>query len=84
MLDLMAVQNSRNKDLKSWDDLSDYEKNAYMISSSLIIIVYITFFFWALMRAAVAPKNKPLHLMFALVSPMFYLVFSYFIDGFYD
>jgi hypothetical protein len=84
MLDLMAVQNSRKKDLKSWDDLSDSEKNAYMISSSLIIIIYITFFFWALMRAAAAPKNKPLHLMFALVSPMFYLVFSYFIDGFYD
>ena len=84
MLDLMAVQNSRKKDNKSWDDLSDSEKTAYIVSSSLIVIIYFVFFIWALMRASLAPKNKPLHLMFALISPMFYLVLSYFIDGFYD
>jgi hypothetical protein len=81
MLDFLALQNSRKQN--DWDDLTDTQKTMYLVTSSIIIIFYITFFIWALLRASNAPSNKPLHLLFALISPGFYLIFSYFVKDFY-
>jgi hypothetical protein len=83
MLDLMMINNSRKN--IDWDNMSNNEKTMYIATNFLIVVLYITLFLWALMRAMkVRDDQKPIHLLFALVSPGFYLIFSYFLDGFYQ
>lgn len=63
---------------KKWEDMTSSEKNMLVVSA----LLYILFIMWALIRASKA-DNKPLHLLFAIISPSMYLIFSYFVDGFY-
>jgi uncharacterized membrane protein SirB2 len=79
MIELAALQSNRNT--KNWDDLTDDQKQTYVATTILMVIIYIIFFVWALTRAS-KQKNKPVHMLFALVSPVFYLIFSYFVEGF--
>lgn len=80
MIELFTLKSSTDNGRK-WDDLTEEEQKRAMVINSIVVLIYIIIFVWALMRAS-KQKNKPLHLMFALISPAFYLVFSYFVDGF--
>lgn len=48
----------------------------------IAMVIYLVLFVWAIMRAS-RHANKALHLLFAVVSPFWYLVFSYFVPDFH-
>ena len=57
-----------------------------MIVKAVAMIIYLVFFVWAIFRAlrcsAPTPDSRALHLMFATLSPVLYLIFSYAVEGF--
>ena len=81
MLELATYRSLSYSNQKNWDDLTTSEKVSYIITTTVILILYICIYVWALTRAA-KQKNKPLHMLFALISPVAYLIFSYYVDGF--
>lgn len=66
---------------KTWDELTTPEK----IVSIIVLLLVLTFIIWAWVRAINCSSNNPdskaVHLLFATVDPILYLVFSYFIEG---
>ena len=56
------------------------------IAMAVIIIIEVALWVWAIARALQCSKQDPdsraLHLMFAVVSPVLYLIFSYTVEGF--
>lgn len=79
MLELAILKNGSTT--THWDMMTEDEKRTYSATVGVTSVIYLIFFIWALVRAS-QQKNKPLHMLFALVSPVFYLVFSYFVEDF--
>lgn len=48
----------------------------------IAVIIYLLFWIWAMSRALACKKNKVTHTMFASISPVLYLVLSYFAKDF--
>lgn len=87
MLELLAVKNSmwdNNMSKDDWDKLSDEEKRNRTISMTVSLLIYLAIWIWALMRAVRCGKGqtKVMHVFFASVSPVIYLLFSYFSKDF--
>ena len=79
MLELAGL-NSSNSNYYKRRNLS-YEEMRYRQTGTCIAIVfYLIIFVWALNTAINAPDdgNKIVHLLFAVVSPFFYLLFAMF------
>jgi len=55
---------------------------AYAISLVLIVLLLVWAFWRALKCSSATPDSRALHLMFASVSPVLYLIFSYTVSGF--
>lgn len=66
---------------KSWDELTTNEKVVLVVTLVLILVLII----WAYVRAMHCSNNNPdsraIHLLFATVDPVLYLIFSYFLEG---
>jgi hypothetical protein len=81
MLTYTLTNNATNNGGRSWNELSTGEQ----ISVIIIMILVIALIVWAWMRAlkcsAKSPDSRAIHLLFATVDPILYLIFSYFIDG---
>lgn len=64
------------------EDMMKNAKNATLMAS----LIYILIFALALYRAIECSRNQPdsraIHLFFATVSPVMYVLFSYFVSGF--
>ncbi len=56
------------------------------IAFAVIIVIELVLFVWAIFRAIkcshATPDSRAVHLLFATVSPVLYLIFSYAVDGF--
>ena len=81
MLTYTLTNNATNNGGRSWNELSTGEQ----ISVIIIMILVIALIVWAWMRAlkcsTKSPDSRAIHLLFATVDPILYLIFSYFIDG---
>ena len=68
------------------DDLTSDQKRNLAISVAIIIVVELILLVWAILRAIkcsqASPDSRAIHLLFAIVSPFLYLIFSYAVDGF--
>jgi len=66
---------------KSWDKLTNHEKVTLVVTLILLLVLII----WAYVRAMHCSSNNPdsraIHLLFATVDPVLYLIFSYFLEG---
>lgn len=66
---------------KPWSDLTPSEK----VSSVVVLLLIIVLIVWAWVRAlncsSKSPDSRAIHLLFATVDPILYLIFSYFIEG---
>jgi len=82
MLTYSVYNTTTNSTLKNkhWDDLTTTEKVTLVLSLVLILVLII----WAYVRAMNCSNNNPdsraIHLLFATVDPVLYLLFSYFLD----
>ncbi len=56
------------------------------IAFAVIIVLELVLFVWAIFRAIkcsqATPDSRAVHLLFATVSPVLYLIFSYAVEGF--
>jgi len=81
MLTYTLTNNATNNGGRSWNELSTGEQ----VSVIIIMILVIALIVWAWMRAlkcsTKSPDSRAIHLLFATVDPILYLIFSYFIDG---
>jgi predicted transglutaminase-like protease len=81
MLTFTLTNNATNNGGRSWNELSTGEQ----VSVIIIMILVIALIVWAWMRAlkcsTKSPDSRAIHLLFATVDPILYLIFSYFIDG---
>jgi hypothetical protein len=80
MLELYALRNAQPMS-KDYDRLTKTQKNFYNIISRTGSLIYLIILIIALVKAS-KTQNKPLHMLFALVSPFWYLVFSIFVEDF--
>lgn len=66
--------------------LTPEQQRRLNIAIAVIIIIEVALWIWAIARALECSKHDPdsraLHLMFAVVSPVLYLIFSYTVGGF--
>lgn len=66
---------------KKWDELTTNEKVSFIAVCVIVLILAI----WAYVRAMNCSSNNPdskaVHLLFATVDPVLYLIFSYFLEG---
>lgn len=66
--------------------LTPEQQRRLNIATAVIIIIEVALWIWAIARALQCSKQDPdsraLHLMFAVVSPVLYLIFSYTVEGF--
>jgi low temperature requirement protein LtrA len=74
-----AVNNGDNK-------LTPAQQQRLNVAVTVIVIIEVALWIWAIARALQCsnqtPDSRALHLMFAVVSPVLYLVFSYTVTGF--
>ena len=65
--------------------LTPDQQRGLNIAITVIIIIEVALWIWAIARALQCSKQDPdsraLHLMFAVVSPLLYLIFSYTVEG---
>lgn len=66
---------------KDYDRLTKTQKNFYNMILNTGSVIYFIILIVALVKAS-KTQNKPLHMLFALVSPFWYLIFSIFVEGF--
>lgn len=82
MIELFALNSSKADTNNETDD----EKNAKKVITITVAIVYLVFWFWAVFRAlkcsSSTPDSRALHLMFATISPVMYIILSYTVSGF--
>ena len=85
MLDYLAYRNSKNgKKNGCKDDRTDDEKRADLIADSVVTVILLILWIFALKRAIeYGGSNKVLHILFACMAPGLYLIFSYTIKDFY-
>ena len=67
-------------------ELTPKEKANITIAVSVIFLIEVALWIWAIIRALkcsqATPDSRALHLLFAIVSPTMYLIFSFTVDGF--
>jgi len=84
MLELYAM-NAINGN-KNWADMTADERREHVASMSIGITILLIVWIWAIVRALrcsnKTPDSRAVHLFFATVSPILYLIFSYFVGGF--
>ncbi len=77
----MTTPNNNNGGNTNWNDLSTGEKVTAIVAMLIILALVV----WAWVRAikcsSKSPDSRAVHLLFASVDPILYLIFSYFIDG---
>jgi hypothetical protein len=78
--------NDNNNNNGSDDNLTPDQKRNMSIVIAIIVVVELILLVWAILRAIkcsqASPDSRAIHLLFAIVSPFLYLVFSYAVDGF--
>ena len=78
---LYNMSTSKNGGNSKWNDLSGVEK----VSTIVSMLIFLALIVWAWVRAikcsSKSPDSRAVHLLFATVDPILYLVFSYFIEG---
>ena len=78
--------NSLKQTLKTKENYSDSDDNNLTIVYVIVAIIIFTFIIWAITRALhcskAAPDSRAVHLLFAVISPVFYVIFSYAVPGF--
>jgi hypothetical protein len=87
MIELHALMSAaRSGATQGGDNLTPAQQRNLNISMSIIIIIELILFVWAIFRAIkcsqASPDSRAIHLLFATVSPFLYLIFSYVVDGF--
>lgn len=64
---------------------SEEQKNLN-VAQAVIVVIELIFFVWAIFRAIkcsqATPDSRAVHLLFATVSPILYLIFSHAVEGF--
>tara|TARA_Y100000385_G_C13107286_1_gene648964 strand:+ start:3113 stop:3430 length:318 start_codon:yes stop_codon:yes gene_type:complete len=80
---LSVAKAAANNDGKQ---LTPEQQRRLNIAMTVIVIIEVALWIWAIARALQCSKQDPdsraLHLMFAVVSPVLYLIFSYTVEGF--
>jgi hypothetical protein len=80
---LTAAKAAVNNDDKK---LTPDQQQRLNVTVTVIVIIEVALWIWAIARALQCSKQIPdsraLHLMFAVASPLLYLVFSYTVTGF--
>lgn len=80
MIELFVLNAAKNNDNKT-----DDEKKANNIAVAVTVLVYLIFWIWAIFRAlrcsSTTPDSRALHLLFAVSSPLLYIIFSYTVTG---
>jgi hypothetical protein len=82
MLELNALLGA-TKNTGSDDKKNDVRQTIMRV---VIIVLELALFIWAIFRAIKCsqknPDSRAVHLLFAVVSPTLYLIFSYSVEGF--
>lgn len=83
MLELaLAKSYTGNKD---YNHMSAAQKRSYTITMTIVMVLWIIFFLWAFKRAKLcsssSPDSRAIHYLFAVVSPVLYVIFSYSVLG---
>lgn len=89
MLELYTLTNLANQNSKKNcdddDDLTPEEKKNVNMAITVIVIIELILWIWAVNRAIKCSSSNPdsrvVHLMFATFSPLLYLLFSFSVDG---
>ena len=70
-----------NNGQRTWNELSTGEQVTTIVAMLIVLALIV----WAWVRAVKcssrSPDSRAVHLLFATVDPILYLIFSYFIDG---
>ncbi len=90
MLELFVLKYAKSKDNNPGATLTwrkaPGKKRQLAISYTIVMVLYILFWFWALLRAfkcsSATPDSRAVHFLFATVSPLLYIILSYWVDGF--
>ena len=81
MLTYTLTNNATNNGGRTWNELNTGEQ----VTTIVVLLLVIALIVWAWMRAlkcsTKSPDSRAIHLLFATVDPILYLIFSYFIDG---
>jgi hypothetical protein len=79
------VSNDSNSPTLSPDQKSQMKKDI-QIATAVALVLYLLIFALAIYRALICSSNNPdskaIHLFFATVSPLLYIVISYVVPGF--
>jgi uncharacterized membrane protein len=82
MIELFAMKNS----ISNGDKPTKEEKRVQDIIMTIGVFLYMIFWVWAIIRALKCsnrnPDSRAIHIMFASVSPVLYIICSYYVDGF--
>ena len=66
--------------------LTPEQQQRLNIAFTIIMIIELILWVWAIIRAVHCsnhtPESRAIHLLFAITSPLFYLIFSYTVPGF--
>ncbi len=87
MLELHTLMSAARAGTTNGDGkLTPEQQRNLNIALVVIIIIELALFIWAIYRALkcsqASPDSRAIHLLFATVSPVLYLVFSYAVEGF--
>jgi len=78
--------NSLQQTIKAKENYSDSDNTNLTIVYVVVAVLVFTFIIWAIVRALhcskAAPDSRAVHLLFAVISPVFYVIFSYAVSGF--
>ena len=89
MMEYYVINNALNslkQNLKSRENYSGSTDNNLTVVYVIVSIIIFIFIIWAIARALHCSKSTPdsraVHLLFAVISPVFYVIFSYSVSGF--
>lgn len=85
MIDYLIALQMQNQLANDSND-PDKNKKVKEIVLSVLSVLYLAFFIWALIRARqcsqATPDSRAIHYLFAVASPVLYVIFSYSVPGF--
>lgn len=91
MLELHSLMSAARAAADSGNDgdtkkLTPTQQRNLNLALAVIVILELILFVWAIFRAIkcsqATPDSRAVHLLFATLSPILYLIFSYAVDGF--
>lgn len=78
---MLSAVGASKKCKRKDDTLTPEQERNYAIVLSVVIVLEIALWIWAIVRAVhcsqATPDSRAVHLLFATMSPFLYLVFSY-------